>query len=68
MNKDNIEVIAEMLIKQDETNRQISGLANHFSGLTNQVSQTNDIHKQYMGVSVKQCEQQQNLMRNFLKS
>lgn len=65
MDKEIIEVIAEMLIKQDETNRQVEknnrqlGETNRQLGETNKkIEETNNILKDFMEVSILQCKVQ----------
>ncbi len=53
MDKEIYAVISEMLIKQDET--------------TSEIKETNSILKEFMGVSVKQWEQQQKFNERFFE-
>ena len=77
MDKEIALIIAEMLIKQDETTEQVKEVVNQVNGLTIEVKglsaglkETNNILRDFMGVSVKQWEQQHvfnELMFNELK-
>ena len=53
-------IIAEMLIKQDETTDQVKEVVIKVNNLTSEVKETNSILRDFMGISVKQWEQQQN--------
>jgi hypothetical protein len=66
MDKEIALIIAEMLIKQDETTEQVKEVATqvkevitHVNGITIEVKETNSILRDFMGISVKQWEQQQ---------
>lgn len=51
MDKELALTISEMLIKQDETTLQVSNVVN-------QIQETNSILRDFMGISVKQWEEQ----------
>ena len=58
MNKDIIEVMAEMLIKQDETNR-------HLVQTNQQLAETNNTLKDFMEVSIHQWNEQHKFNRKL---
>jgi hypothetical protein len=59
MDKEIALIIAEMLIKQDETTGQVKEVVSRVDGLTAEVKETNNILRDFMSISVKQWEQQQ---------
>ena len=59
MDKEIALIISEMLIKQDETTAQIKDLTINVQNATTQIKETNNILKDFVGLSVKQWEQQQ---------
>ncbi len=58
MDKEIALIIAEILIKQDETTAQVSNVAIQINNVTTEVKETNSILKDFMAISVKQWEQQ----------
>ena len=57
--KDLLEVIAEMLRKQDQHSELIVETNNGIKETNSQLGETNSILKEFMGVSIKQWEEQQ---------
>lgn len=58
MDKDIIEVIAEMLIKQDETNQRLVETNQRLEQTNQKIEQTNNILKDFMEISIKQWNEQ----------
>ena len=58
MDKETALLISEMLIKQDETTTQIKET-------NKRIEETNTVLKEFMGVSVKQWDQQQKFNERF---
>ena len=57
--KDLLEVIAEMLRKQDQHSELIVETNNGIKETNSQLVETNSILKEFMGVSIKQWDEQQ---------
>nr|MBC7613116.1 hypothetical protein [Pseudopedobacter sp.] len=57
--KDLLEVISEMLRKQDQHSELIGETNNGIKETNSQLVETNSILKEFMGVSIKQWEEQQ---------
>ncbi|WP_299285587.1 hypothetical protein [uncultured Mucilaginibacter sp.] len=58
MDKELALIIAEMLIKQDETNAQVKNVGERVDNVALELKETNIILKDFMAISVKQWEQQ----------
>ena len=58
MDKELALIIAEMLIKQDETNAQVKNVGERVDNVALELKETNIILKDFMAMSVKQWEQQ----------
>ena len=56
---DLLEVIAEMLNKQDQQSELIAQTNTRISETNSRLMETNDILKEFMGVSIKQWDEQQ---------
>ncbi|MET4082071.1 ABC-type Fe3+-citrate transport system substrate-binding protein [Pedobacter sp. UYP30] len=67
MDKDIIEVIAEMLIKQDETTAGIKETNERIKGTAEKINETNEILREFMAVSVKRWDQQQRFNEKFFE-
>ena len=57
--KDLLEVISEILRKQDQQSELIAKTNNSLIETNTRIMETNDILKEFMGVSIKQWDEQQ---------